>query len=173
MIGPTAGHVELLQAAIRTLGLPALFGVFVLKGALVGKVFPTSVFLPGYVVGGGLTTREAAFVVVLVTIAHVAGQLALYLGIRRYGWAVLAGLPYVEIDQESAQYRRLDGWIERYGGVAIFATNVVPVSRGVIAVPAALSSYSTCRYVLYVSTATLLYHGVYVGVAIAGVAAIA
>lgn len=172
MIGPSAGHVDLLQAAIRTLGLPVLFGVFVLKGALVGKVFPTSVFLPGYVVGGGLTGREAALVVVVVTVAHVSGQLALYLGISRYGWSALEDLPYVDLERESAQYRRLDGWFERYGGTAIFVTNVVPVSRGVIAVPAALSSYSTCRYTLHMSTATLLYHGGYVAVAIAGVAVI-
>ncbi|AGB38604.1 DedA family protein [Natronococcus occultus] len=170
MIGTTAASVEALQAAIRTFGLPVLFGVFVLKGALVGKVFPTSVFLPGYVVGSGLTGRGAALVVVVVTVAHVLGQLALYLGVRRYGWAVLEGLPYVELDPQSERYRRLDRWFERYGGVAIFTTNIVPVSRGVIAVPAALSSYSTARYTLHTSIATVLYHGVYVGAAVAGVA---
>ncbi len=172
MIGSTAASVDALQASIRAFGLPVLFGVFILKGALVGKVFPTCVFLPGYVVGGGLTGREAALVVVVVTIAHILGQLALYLGISRYGWSVLEELPYVELERESAQYRRLDRWFERYGGTAIFVTNVVPVSRGVIAVPAALSSYSTCRYTLHMSTATLLYHAVYVAVAIVGVAAI-
>ncbi|WP_394740358.1 DedA family protein [Natronococcus roseus] len=170
MIGSTATSVDVLQAAIRAFGLPVLFGVFVLKGALVGKVFPTSVFLPGYVVGGGFTGREAALVVVVVTIAHVLGQLALYLAVSRYGWSVLEELPYVELDPQSVRYRRLDRWFERHGGIAIFTTNVVPVSRGIIAVPAALSSYPAGRYAFHMSIATVLYHSVYVGAAVAGVA---
>ncbi len=32
-----------------TFDLPALFVLFILKGAIIGKPFPTSVFLPGYI----------------------------------------------------------------------------------------------------------------------------
>jgi membrane protein DedA with SNARE-associated domain len=169
MISSTA-HVSSLQTAVQTLGLPILFGVFVLKGALVGKIFPTSVFLPGYVIASGVTVVDAAAVVVLVTIAHIIGQLFLYVGIRRYGESFVARVPSLEIDRESSGYRRLDDWFDRYGGAAIFATNVVPWSRGLIAVPAAMSSYPLARYSIHISVATVLYHSLYVGAAIAGLA---
>lgn len=169
MISSTA-DVASLQTAAQTLGLPVLFGVFVLKGALIGKIFPTSVFLPGYVIASGATIVDAAAVVVLVTIAHIIGQLLLYVGIRRYGESFIAKIPHLEVDRESSSYRRLDDWFERYGGTAIFATNVVPWSRGLIAVPAAMSSYPTARYSVTISIATVLYHSLYVGAAIVGLA---
>ena len=165
--------VESLQATIQALGLPVLFGVFVLKGALVGKVFPTSVFLPGYVVASGVTLAGAVVVVVLVTIAHIIGQLAVYAGIERHGHAFLGSIPYADFDADSERYRRLDRWFERHGAVAIVGTNVVPWSRGVIAIPAALSSYPMTRYACHVSAATLVYHSLYVGAAVAGLAILA
>ncbi|WP_255170995.1 DedA family protein [Natrononativus amylolyticus] len=167
---PLTALVDVMQTALQTVGLPALFAVFVLKGALIGKIFPTSVFLPGYVIATRVSLSEAVTIVLLVTVAHILGQLVIYLGVRRYDRSFLERLPYVEVDEQSDRYRRLDQWFDRYGGAAVFATNVVPWSRGLIAIPAAVSSYSTARYTLHVSTATLLYHAVYVGAAIAGVA---
>jgi membrane protein DedA with SNARE-associated domain len=159
-----------LQSAVQTVGLPVLFGVFVLKGALVGKVFPTSIVLPGYVVASGATAADAAVIVIVVTFARIVGQLFLYAGVKRWGVSFLTAVPRLELDEHSNARTRLEDWFSRYGGAAIFATNVLPWSRGVIAIPAAMSSYSTMRYVTYTSVATVVYHSVYVGAAITGVA---
>ena len=53
--------VEVVVAAVTTFGLPALFVVFVLKGAIVGKPLPTSVVLPGYIFATGDTTGLYVF----------------------------------------------------------------------------------------------------------------
>jgi membrane protein DedA with SNARE-associated domain len=133
-----------LQSAVQTVGLPVLLGVFVLKGALVGKVFPTSIVLPGYVVASGATVADAVGIVLLVTLVHIVGQLFVYVGVKRWGLAFFAAVPRLELDDSTAG-TRLDAWFSRYGGPAVFATNVVPWSRGLIAIPAAMSSYSTGR----------------------------
>ena len=147
--------------AVETVGLPVLVFLFVLKGALVGKVVPTSVVLPGYVLATGATYRNALLVVALVTVAHLVGQLLIYGGSRRYGETLFEAVPYVNVDVESGQLQRLDQWFNRYGGVAVFATNVVPWSRGLIAIPAGMSSYPVGRYTLHTTTSTFICHGVY------------
>ena len=165
--------LEYALAAISVAGLPALFVVFVMKGALVGKIFPTSVFLSGYVVLTAPTRAGAATIVVLVTVAHVIGQFAVYTGSRRYGEEIVSAVPYLDLDPSSDRFRRVDHWFDRHGDVAVFGTNVLPWSRGLIAIPAGVSSYPRRRYLVHVGASTLLYHTVYVALPLLGLAAVA
>lgn len=155
-------------ALVEMLGLPVLFLLFVLKGALIGKVVPTSVVLPGYVLAIGATYWQGVVVIVLVTVAHIIGQLFIYVGARRYGESFLASIPYVST--ESGTLKRLDEWFQRHGGATVFVTNVVPWSRGLVAIPAGLSSYPLGRYTFHTTTSTLIYHGVYVLAPLVGLA---
>lgn len=158
--------IAYIAAAVATFGLPVLFAVFVLKGALIGGIFPTSILLPGYVLAVGATYRYALFVVLVVTVAHILGQLLFYLGVRRYGPAFLAVLPYPQGDGTDSG--KLADWFDRYGGKAVFITNIIPWTRGLIAIPAALSSYSLSRYTFHATTSTLIYHGIYAVAPIVG-----
>ncbi|MDQ2049919.1 VTT domain-containing protein [Natronolimnohabitans sp. A-GB9] len=169
-MSPLSTTLEIVIDVVHVVGLPALFVVFVLKGALVGKVFPTSVVLSGYVVAIGPTYLTAAVIVVLVTVAHVIGQFVVYGASKRYGTDVLTRLPCLEIDPDSDQFRRIEDWFARYGGLAVFVTNVIPWSRGLIAVPAGVSDYPSGRYFVHVGSSTLLYHAVYVTVPLVGLA---
>ncbi|MXV60857.1 membrane-associated protein [Natronorubrum sp. JWXQ-INN-674] len=164
--------IESVLAVLDVVGLPALFVVFVLKGALVGKIFPTSVCLSGYVVLTGPTRAGAVSLVVLVTVAHVIGQFAVYTGSRRYGEELVAAVPYLHLEPSSDRFRRVDRWFDRYGDLAVFGTNVIPWSRGLIAIPAGVSAYPRRRYFVHVGSSTLLYHGVYVAVPLFGLAAL-
>ena len=155
---------------LEVLGLPLLFTIFVLKGSLIGKVFPTSVFLPGYVLATRATYWEAILIVVVVTVAHVLGQFVIYAGCRRYGRSFVSSIPYVDADPNSSRFQRFDDWFERYGGISIFVTNVIPWTRGLIAIPAGTGSYPIGRYTVHVTTSTFLYHGLYVALALLGVA---
>lgn len=154
--------------AVQLFGIPALFVCFLLKGALIGKVVPTSVVLPGYVVAVGASWRDAALVVLVVTVAHLLGQLVVFGASRRYGDAIHDRLPSATADGAGA--RRVDDWFDRYGGPAIVATNVVPWSRGLIAIPAGVGDYPVGRYLTYTGVSTLAYHAVYVAVPLAGLA---
>ncbi|NGM69895.1 membrane-associated protein [Natronolimnobius sp. AArcel1] len=166
----TTALLESVLAVVHLVGMPALFVIFVLKGALIGKVFPTSVFLSGYVAVIGPTYWGAVTIVVLVTVAHVLGQGAIFAGSRRYGKDVLSMLPYLPFDPASQTFQRVEQWFHQYGGVAVFVTNVIPWSRGLIAIPAGVSSYPSGRYLVHVGTSTLLYHAVYVAVPLVGLA---
>ncbi|ELY59044.1 DedA family protein [Natronolimnohabitans innermongolicus] len=172
-MSPETLSLEYALAVLNVLGLPALFVVFVMKGALVGKIFPTSVFLSGYVAITTPTYVGAITIIVLVTVAHVIGQFVVYTGSRRYGEQIVSSIPYVDLDPSSDRFQRVDDWFTRYGGVAVFGTNVIPWSRGLIAIPAGVSSYPRRRYLVHVGTSTLLYHTVYVAVPLLGLAMLA
>lgn len=156
-------------AFVEVFGLPLLFVIFVLKGALVGKIFPTSVFLPGYVILVGASRVEAGIVVVVTAIAFLLGQLVLYRGTSKYGMEFVSWIPYTkEPDFDSPRFQRFDEWFNSYGGLSIFASNFLPWVRGLLLFPAATSSYSSIRFAVYTFTATLVYHAIYVVLALLG-----
>lgn len=166
----SATLIEYTVFAVQVAGLPALFVIFLLKGALIGKVLPTSVVLPGYVLAAGTTYAGALFLIFLLTVAHLLGQLAIVLGVRRKGDAFLATLPGTAVNPDDRSLEGIDRWFETHGDLAVFVTNLVPWLRGLIAVPAGTVSYPVGRFTCYVGLSTLLYHTVYVALAITGVA---
>lgn len=169
MSGVTALLLEYALHAVQIAGLPALFIIFLLKGALVGKLLPTSVVLPGYVFVSGPTWADAVILVLLLTVAHLLGQLAIVAGVRRYGVQTLATIPFSSVDLESSTLERIDRGFDQYGDLAVLTTNLVPWLRGFIAIPAGLTSYSYTKFTCYVGATTLCYHAVYVALAITGV----
>lgn len=156
-------------AAIEIVGLPLLLAIFVLKGALVGKIIPTSIVLPGYVLLVGASYWDGLVIVLGVTGAHLLGQLVVFQGSRWYGPEFFAALPGVSIDLEAGIFDRLDTWFESYGSLAVFATNVIPWTRGLIAIPAGMSSYPISKYTFHTITSSGISHAAYVLIPLVGI----
>lgn len=157
---------DLALLTIRLFGLPALLAIFLLKGALLGKVVPTSVCLPGYVLGTGAGYGDALVIAALVTVAYLVGQLVVYSGSRRHGGPFLDGSVVGSSEQ-------LDRWFETYGGLAVVVTNLFPWTRGLIAIPAGMAAYPVWRYALYATSAALVAHVIYAVGPLVGIAVLA
>jgi len=168
MIESTDIIAEYTLALVRMFGLPVLLLLFTLKGLLIGKLVPTSIVLPGYVISVGASYRFALLVLGLITAAYLLGQYLLYLGTGRYGFTVLSVVPGIELDADSERLQRSVSWFNQYGWVAVVLTTVVPWTRGVIAVPARISAYPFRRYAVSASAATVLSHSIYIFVPMAG-----
>lgn len=160
--------VETTQQLAELVGLPMLFLIFITKGLLIGKIFPTSVFLPGYVILVNASVESAAIIAIVTAIGYVIGQCVVFYGTRRYGQSFITRLPYSAIEPDSPQFERFDEWFHRWGGISLFTSNFVPWVRGLVTIPAATSSYSFPRYLFYTTSSTVIYHLVYVGLALAG-----
>ncbi|MEM4782254.1 MAG: VTT domain-containing protein [Halalkalicoccus sp.] len=145
-------------------GLPALFVFFVLKGALVGKPLPTSVFLPGYVLAVSASGIELLAIVLVSSTGYVSGQLLVYSLARRHGLAFVRSSPRIRISE--AKLRRSERLFERYGGPAIFLTNFVPYLRGLVLIPAGIASYPVPAVIAYAFSSTFVYHVALVVVAL-------
>ncbi len=160
--------IETAQQLAELVGLPMLFLIFISKGLLIGKIFPTSVFLPGYVILINASVEHATIIAVVTAVGYILGQCVIFYGTRRYGETFITRLPYSAIDPESPQFERFDEWFHRWGGISLFTSNFIPWVRGLVTIPAATSSYTFPRYMFYTSSSTILYHLVYVGIALAG-----
>jgi membrane protein DedA with SNARE-associated domain len=159
--------VDAAFALLLVVGLPALFVLFVLKGALVGKPLPTTVLLPGYVLAISASELETVGIVLVSSSGYVGGQLLVYFGARGKGLSFVRSAPRVQVSDE--RVRRSEELFERYGGAGIFLTNFVPYLRGLILIPAGMASYPVGRVLLYAFSSTLIYHGAIVAVAVGAV----
>lgn len=146
----------------RVLGLPVLCLIFVSKGLLVGKIFPTSLFLPGYVIITGASLAWAGVIAVATGIGYVLGQLVVYWGCRSYGTSFVERIPHADIDTDAERFQQFELWFGRYGGPALFVLNFVPWVRGLLTIPAGATYYPLGRYVFYTTSSTILYHVLYV-----------
>lgn len=133
---------------------PALFVFFVLKGAIIGKVFPTSLFLPGYLLAIKASSEQVVISIVVASFGYVTGQLLIYWISSNYGLSAVNSLPAVSVSDE--QMVRAETLFQRYSGVGIFITNLVPFVGSFIMIPAGMASYSLVRTFLYAISSTLL-----------------
>lgn len=148
-----------ISAVLRLLvivGLPALFVVFVLKGAIIGKPIPATVILPGYVLAVSNSPLETAGIVLVTAIGSTLGQLFVYISARRRGTSFIQSAPRVTISE--AKLERGEELFKTYGGAGIFFSNLVPYLRGLILIPAGIAEYPLGRTVVYAFVSTLLYH---------------
>lgn len=146
--------IDLGFSILVTFDLPALFVLFVLKGAIIGKPLPTSVFLPGYLVAISPSQRMIWTSILVASVGYVCGQLLIYWLAARRGTDAIRSLPKVTIsDEQMAQAKRL---FRSYSGTGIFVTNLLPYLGSFVMIPAGIASYPIERAALYAFSSTLL-----------------
>lgn len=133
---------------------PALFLLFVLKGAIIGKIFPTSLFLPGYLIAISASSRLVVIGVLVASLGYVTGQLIIYYLSHNRGIDAINSLPNVSVSDE--QLRRAESLFQKYSGIGIFVTNLVPFVGSFIMIPAGMTSYPITRTTFYALTSTVL-----------------
>ncbi|MCL9816111.1 DedA family protein [Natronocalculus amylovorans] len=147
---------------VETYGLIALFAIFALEGALVGKVIPTrTLFITAVILlGGSLVGYLSLFVTAVI--GATIGQCILFILIRS---------PYID---ENRLFRRLrlkdewvektNGWFEEWGLPALLVTNTLPGVRGYLIIPVALSRTPTYKFPVFSIAGTVLYIGALVAI---------
>ncbi len=148
--------IETLFRLLLIIGLPALFIIFVFRGALIGKPIPATVILPGYILAISASSIETAGIILTTAIGSTLGQLFVYGSARQQGVSFIGAAPRVEVS--AAKLQRVEALFERYGGVGIFVTNLVPYLRGFILIPAGIAEYPISRVIAYTFVSTVLYH---------------
>ncbi|MBP1921881.1 membrane protein DedA with SNARE-associated domain [Halorubrum alkaliphilum] len=153
---------ETLFALVGTYGAVVLLCVFVLEGALVGKLIPTRTLFVATVLAVGTSLIAFLPVLIAAVVGATLGQLLLFVLVRRF-------------DVDPAESRlvpiapdRADGaadWFDRWGLPAVAVSNTVPGIRGWLAVPSAGSSVSASRFAAASLAGSTAYAGALVIVA--------
>lgn len=154
---------------VATYGLAALLVVFVLEGALIGKLIPTRTLFVATVLAVGSDMFGLASVALVAVAGATLGQLVLFTLVRRTEVPIdsLPGL------SESADESRLDRWLDRWGLTAIALSNSLPIARGSLTVPAAMTDENVVRFSAFSIAGSSVYAGGLVAVAVGVDAAIA
>lgn len=147
---------------IAQYGLFALLVAFTLEGALVGKVIPTRTLFVATVLALGSDIVGIASVALVAVAGATLGQIALFVLIRRTELA-LESLPGAT---EQRADGRVDRWLDRWGISAVALSNTVPIARGSLTVPAAMTETDPFRF----SASSMIGSSVYT-VGLVGIAA--
>lgn len=135
--------LDAILALVSTYGAVVLLGIFVLEGALVGKLIPTRTLFVAAVLAVGVEAAVFLPMLAAAVIGATIGQLLLFVSVRRFDVdpGALSVVPGDE-DRFDAPSR----WVDRWGLPAIAVSNALPGTRGWLAVPIAGSSVSAPRF---------------------------
>lgn len=159
--------VDTVAGVVLLVGLPLLIVLFYLEGIVLGKIFqPPAVFVTVVAVA-----RPSWPMLVLLcggcTLSVVAGQWTIFrsfdeeapelAGVRRR-LPYLESLPRITVERiGDRRFRIVQRLFERYGGLGIFVTTFLPGIRGLLAIPAGISTYPSGRFL----AVSLLGNGLY------------
>ncbi|MFP9191876.1 DedA family protein [Natronosalvus vescus] len=159
---------------ILFVGLPLLIGLFYLEGLVVGKLFQPPVVFVSVV---AVTTPSWPILALLCggcTLSVVAGQWTTYRSFdtntprpvgrlrQRVFLETLPGRALERIGE--SRFRYIERVFDRYGGASIFVTTFLPIVRGLVAIPAGVSSYPVKWFLAMTLVANVLYFSLLVGV---------
>lgn len=166
---PANGHVmfealvDLAFGLVDRYGVAVLLLVFVLEGALVGKVIPTRTLFVGVVLALGSGLFDYASVFAAAVVGATLGQLLLFLLVRH------TAVDPTEVDRlpvTETTVARAEGWLDRWGLAAVAVSNVLPGARGWVTVPTAMADVPSYRFSAYSLAGSALYAGALVAVAV-------
>lgn len=126
---------------VATYGLAALLVVFVLEGALIGKLIPTRALFVATALIVGTDAFGLLSVAAVAVVGATLGQLLLFALVRRTELSV-ESLPGASDPAED----RLEAWLGRWGMGAVAVSNTLPVARGSLTVPAAMADGNALRF---------------------------
>ena len=131
----------------------ALFGVFVLEGAMLMYFMPSELIVPGslLLLGGDSLVPILAVAVLGATV----GQYALFKVAQRGGREYLLAKSWFRIDESKLD--RFDGWFERWGPVVVPVSNALLFTRGMLTVPAGFAEMDDRQFLALSALGTLLF----------------
>ena len=156
------------ESLLDRYGLVALLFAFVLEGAMLLYFAPSEALVPAAVTvlaqrpeGYHLPTVIAILLVAVV--GATAGQTTLFLLAKRGGREWLLARPWFRVDE--ARLDRFGEAFDRYGVLAVPASNTLLFTRGMLTVPAGVAGMTTRRFVALSAVGTLSFELLLAGAA--------
>ena len=143
----------------------ALFGVFVLEGAMLMYFMPSELIVPGSLLLLG--TDALVPVLGVAVLGATVGQLALFFVAERAGREYLLQKRWFRVSEDALT--RFDGWFDRWGAPAVAGSNAMLFTRGMLTVPAGLAKMDPKRFVALSALGTLVFESALAGLYVFGV----
>ena len=154
-------------ALVAAVGVPLFVALFYFDGMIIGKFTPPGALFVGYVVVVNPTGYVLAGVIALCVAASTLGQWTLYRGFnedRPEFFGIRRRVPYldrvpffVRAKVGERRMRFVTRTFDRFGGVGLCVTNVIPGIRSLMTIPAGLSKYPVGRFLVFATVGNVLY----------------
>ncbi len=156
------GTTDFAASLLEDYGLAALFVVFVIEGVMLLYFAPSESLVPGAMVVFGTGPETIATIIAVAVLGATTGQLILFLVAKRGGRDLLERQGWVEVSDERME--RFDAWFDRWGSMAVPASNTMLFTRGMLTVPAGLAEMDTRRFALLSALGTLSFEVILAGI---------
>lgn len=177
-------NVNKMSASVLPLswtGLAAVAGVvlfvvlFYFDGMIIGKFTPPGALFVGYVVAVNPSGLVLFVVVGLCVAASTLGQWTLYRGFNEERPELLGirrRVPYLDrvpffvrakVGKRRMQF--ITRTFDRFGGIGLCLTNIVPGIRSLVSIPAGLSRYPVRRFLVFSTLGNVFYMFLLVAIA--------
>ena len=157
------GDTSYARQLLRQYGLAALLFVFVLEGAMLLYFAPSEALVPAAITvlaqtTGGYDLPAVAAILVVAVAGSTIGQTALFLLAKRGGREWLLDRPWFRVDE--ARLDRFGEYFDKYGLLAVPASNTLLFTRGMLTVPAGVAGMDTRRFVALSALGTLSFEAI-------------
>ena len=157
------GDTSYARQLLRQYGLAALLFVFVLEGAMLLYFAPSEALVPAAITvlaqtTGGYDLPAVAAILVVAVAGATVGQTALFLLAKRGGREWLLDRPWFRVDE--ARLDRFGEYFDKYGLLAVPASNTLLFTRGMLTVPAGVAGMDTRRFVALSALGTLSFEAI-------------
>jgi len=162
------GDTSYAQSLLRRYGLAALLFVFVLEGAMLLYFAPSEALVPAAVTvlaqrAEGYHVPTVAAILLVAVAGATVGQTTLFLLAKRGGREWLLERPWFRVDE--ARLDRFGEAFDRYGVLAVPASNTLLFTRGMLTVPAGVAGMTTRRFAALSALGTLSFELLLAGAA--------
>lgn len=156
-----AGTTDAVQSLLERYGLPALFVVFVVEGAMLLYFAPSESLVPAAVLLLGETTADIAAIVGVAVVGATIGQTGLFVLAKRGGRELLRERRWIAVSE--ANLDRFEGWFDRWGPLVVPVSNTLLFTRGMLTIPAGLAEMNTRTFAVLSALGTLSFELLLVG----------
>ena len=139
-------------------GLLALFCLLVLEGAMLLYFAPSEALVPAGIAlltGGAGDYLGIATVIAVAVLGATVGQFALFTVAKRAGREYLLEQSWFRVSED--QLDRFDGWFDRWGPLAVPASNALLFTRGMLTVPAGLADMDDRTFLVLSALGSVLF----------------
>ncbi|PSP79170.1 hypothetical protein BRC81_06815 [Halobacteriales archaeon QS_1_68_20] len=150
---------DFVEVLLRRYWLLALFGVFVLEGAMVLYFAPSESLVP-VAVGLASTTDVApagpvtyATIIAVSVLGATLGQYLIFLLAKRWGRDFLLERPWFRIGDE--RLAKFEAWFDKWGPIVVPVSNTMLFVRGMFIVPAGIAEMRDRTFVVLSALGTL------------------
>ena len=154
------GDKQLARSLIDDYGLAALFGIFVLEGAMLLYFAPSEALVPAAITllaetQSGFDWAVVGLIMVVAVTGATVGQTALFVLAQRGGREWLLEKPWFRISE--AKLDRFDRWFDRWGRPAVPVSNALLFTRGMLTVPAGVAEMDIREFAALSALGTLVF----------------